>query len=558
MHFARAWGLAVYKSDTLVGDAPRAVAGRRDARCRDRAARRILPRLGPVRGARCAAEPEAPETVAYTRFVLDRGLAGDLLDLEVALAPCIVGYAEIARERMADPATRRDGNPYRDWLDMYAGAEYQALAREAAAALDEQFATARRRGPLPGAGRHLRRRRPGSKPISGRWASPPPALDLTSIDIDLPATRPTTASSSRCRAASTVGRRRPCWRRAGFEVVGVTLQLYDHGAATGRKGACCAGQDVHDARAVAERLGIPHYVLDYESPVPRRGDRGFRRELPPRRDADPVHPLQRAHQVPRPARRPRATSAPSALATGHYARRVAGPDGAGTAPRPRPGARPELFPLRTTRAELDFLRFPLGGLAKDETRARGARARPAGRRQARQPGHLLRAAGLLRRYRDAAAPGSRRARRHRRLEPAGCSAGITGSRISRSASARGWALAGRRAALCAAARARDAPRRGRPASGAGRDARRARRDELARRRRSPPAPRCRSPAEAALGAAAGRRDGCWPATGSGDAELVLDAPAARSRRARRRCSTTATGCSAAAGSAGRDRRRPRA
>src|SRR5713226_1949854 len=51
----------------------------------------------------------------------------------------------------------------------------------------------------------------------------------------------------------------------GFEVVGITLQLYDHGAATGRKGACCAGQDIHDAARVAERLGIPHYVLDYES-----------------------------------------------------------------------------------------------------------------------------------------------------------------------------------------------------------------------------------------------------------------------------------------------------
>ena len=89
------------------------------------------------------AEPEALETIAYTRFVLDRGVAGDRLDLEVALAPCIVGYAEIAAERMADPATRHDGNPYREWLDMYAGAEYQSLAHEAALALDEQF---RRRG----------------------------------------------------------------------------------------------------------------------------------------------------------------------------------------------------------------------------------------------------------------------------------------------------------------------------------------------------------------------------------------------------------------------------
>ena len=96
------------------------------------------------------AEPEAPETIAYTRFVLDRGLAGDRLDLEIALAPCMIGYAEIAAERMADPATRHDGNPYRDWLVMYAGDEYQALAREVAAALDEQFGRRGGEGRLPG------------------------------------------------------------------------------------------------------------------------------------------------------------------------------------------------------------------------------------------------------------------------------------------------------------------------------------------------------------------------------------------------------------------------
>ena len=96
-----------------------------------------------------AAEPEARETIAYTRFVLDRGLAGDRLDLEVALAPCMVGYAEIAAERLADPATRLDGNRYREWLEMYAGPEYQSLARDCAAALDEQFARRGGEGRLP-------------------------------------------------------------------------------------------------------------------------------------------------------------------------------------------------------------------------------------------------------------------------------------------------------------------------------------------------------------------------------------------------------------------------
>jgi thiaminase/transcriptional activator TenA len=87
-----------------------------------------------------AAEPEMPATIAYTRFVLDRGVAGDRLDLEVSLAPCVIGYAVIGAERMVDPGTRLDGNRFREWLDMYAGAEYQNLAREAKAALDDQFA----------------------------------------------------------------------------------------------------------------------------------------------------------------------------------------------------------------------------------------------------------------------------------------------------------------------------------------------------------------------------------------------------------------------------------
>jgi thiaminase/transcriptional activator TenA len=139
IHFARAWGLAIYKSDTL-GEMRRAqqlVAATLDVE--------IGLHVEYCRGwglseAAMIAEPEAMETIAYTRFVLDRGLAGDRLDLETALAPCIIGYAVIAAERMADPATRLDGNRYRDWLEMYAGSEYQDLAREAEAALDDQFA----------------------------------------------------------------------------------------------------------------------------------------------------------------------------------------------------------------------------------------------------------------------------------------------------------------------------------------------------------------------------------------------------------------------------------
>ena len=144
VHFARAWGLAVYKSETLdeMRRAQRLVAATLDVE--------IGLHIEYCRGwglgeAQMAAGPEAAATVAYTRFVLDRGVAGDRLDLEVALATCIVGYAEIARERVADPRTRLDRNPYRDWLDMYAGAEYQELAGAAAAALDDLYA--RRGGP---------------------------------------------------------------------------------------------------------------------------------------------------------------------------------------------------------------------------------------------------------------------------------------------------------------------------------------------------------------------------------------------------------------------------
>jgi thiaminase (transcriptional activator TenA) len=138
IHFARAWGLAIYKSDTLaeMRRAQRLVAATLDVE--------VGLHIDYCRGwglseAAMAAEPEAPATIAYTRFVLDRGVAGDRLDLETALAPCIVGYAAIARELMAGPVTRIDRNPYRDWLEMYAGAEYQELARDAEAALDEQF-----------------------------------------------------------------------------------------------------------------------------------------------------------------------------------------------------------------------------------------------------------------------------------------------------------------------------------------------------------------------------------------------------------------------------------
>ncbi len=154
----------------------------------------------------------------------------------------------------------------------------------------------------------------------------------------------------------------------GFEVVGITLQLYDHGAAVGRKGACCAGRDIDDAAAVARRLGIAHYVLDYESRFRAAVIEDFAESYS--RGETPV-PCIRCNQRIK-FRDLLATArdlGASALATGHYVRRVADPAGP-ELHRARDGARDQsYFLFATTRAELEFLRFPLGGLAKGETRA---------------------------------------------------------------------------------------------------------------------------------------------------------------------------------------------
>ena len=131
----------------------------------------------------------------------------------------------------------------------------------------------------------------------------------------------------------------------GYDVVGVTLQLYDHGAALAQKGACCAGRDIHDARRVAETHGLSALRVRLREPLPRERDRRIRRRLPRRRDAGALHPLQRARQVPRPARD---RARPRRRLHGDRALRPP-PRRAGrgrAAPRGRSGARPELFPLR--------------------------------------------------------------------------------------------------------------------------------------------------------------------------------------------------------------------
>ncbi|WP_137181541.1 TenA family protein [Roseomonas sp. AR75] len=134
VQFVRAFALAAYKAESLT--AFREKAGAIQALLHEMTLHVGYCAEWGIAEDAILAEPEAAETVAYTRWVLDRGIAGDILDLEVALAPCTVGYGEIALAIEASPTRRRDANPYESWIAMYAGDEYQALARGAAERLD--------------------------------------------------------------------------------------------------------------------------------------------------------------------------------------------------------------------------------------------------------------------------------------------------------------------------------------------------------------------------------------------------------------------------------------
>src|SRR5262245_37141799 len=161
-------------------------------------------------------------------------------------------------------------------------------------------------------------------------------------------------------------------KAAGYDVVGITLQLYDHGQAIGRKGACCAGQDIHDARRVADTLGMPHYVLDYES--------RFRAEVMDDfadtylAGATPI-PCVRCNQRVkfRDLLQTARDLGAEALATGHYARRVVGDAGVEMHRAADPSRDQSYFLFATTREQLDFLRFPLGDLPRTATRDIAAR-----------------------------------------------------------------------------------------------------------------------------------------------------------------------------------------
>ncbi len=169
--------------------------------------------------------------------------------------------------------------------------------------------------------------------------------------------------------------------QSGAEVIGVTLQLYDSGAVAARKGACCAGDDIRDARAVADRLGIQHYVIDHESAFREEVVEQFADEYLAGRTPIPCIRCNMGPKFTDLFRMAREFGA-DCLATGHYVRRVIGPAGPELHRALDPARDQSYFLYATTDAQLQYLRFPLGGLPKPQVRAL---AEAAGLRTAAKP-----------------------------------------------------------------------------------------------------------------------------------------------------------------------------
>ena len=158
---------------------------------------------------------------------------------------------------------------------------------------------------------------------------------------------------------------------SGAETIGVTLQLYDHGEAVGRAGSCCAGRDIRDARAVCDRLGIAHYVFDHESSFRKTVIDDFADEYVAGRTPVPCIKCNMGPKFTDLLKLARDLGA-DCLATGHYVQRLPGPAGAELHRAIDPARDQSYFLFATTQPQLDYLRFPLGGLPKATVRALAA------------------------------------------------------------------------------------------------------------------------------------------------------------------------------------------
>ena len=158
---------------------------------------------------------------------------------------------------------------------------------------------------------------------------------------------------------------------AGYETIGITLQLYDHGAATARKGACCAGRDIMDARRVADAAGIAHYVLNYEDRFQESVISDFASSYLAGETPIPCVRCNQTVKFSDLLKTARELGA-SALVTGHYVRTRPGPQGWEMVQAASAARDQSYFLFATTQEQLDFLRFPLGGLDKSETRSLAA------------------------------------------------------------------------------------------------------------------------------------------------------------------------------------------